>query len=247
MDIAATGTVTWVEGSSVLAFGHPFLSMGPVDMPMADAQVLTVLPSVFRSFKFAATGGTLGSISQDRSSGILGTFGAHATVMVPMTVRLSSDDIPTQTFHFEVVHNAMLTPILSAIAIDSVLTTIEKRTGERTLVWKSAITTPDRVIPWNTVFTGLARARGSGGVARAPDELPDGQRIPGPDDHRARRGHPPLGPPPERPGRQRRGRTGAGAAGRRRARQVDLVDFRGSTRRVALEVHVPRSTRRPDP
>ena len=56
MDIAATGTVTWVEGSSVLAFGHPFLSMGPVDMPMADAEVLTVLPSVFRSFKFAATG-----------------------------------------------------------------------------------------------------------------------------------------------------------------------------------------------
>ena len=32
----------------------------------------------------------------------------------------------------------MLTPILAAIAIDNVLTTLEKRTGERTLVWKSA-------------------------------------------------------------------------------------------------------------
>src|SRR5262249_19075423 len=45
MDLSATGTVTWVEGNSVLAFGHPFLSMGPVSMPMAQANVLTVLPS----------------------------------------------------------------------------------------------------------------------------------------------------------------------------------------------------------
>src|SRR6266542_6131866 len=63
IDLSATGTVTWVEGNSVLAFGHPFLSMGPVSMPMAQAQVLTVLPSLFRSFKFAATGPVLGSIT----------------------------------------------------------------------------------------------------------------------------------------------------------------------------------------
>src|SRR5207249_9415620 len=88
MDLSATGTVTWVEGNSVLAFGHPFLSMGPVSMPMAQAQVLTVLPSLYRSFKFAATGPVLGSITQDRSTGILGTFGTQAP-MVPITVRIS--------------------------------------------------------------------------------------------------------------------------------------------------------------
>jgi hypothetical protein len=49
MSLAATGTVTWVEGDSLLAFGHPFLSMGPVSMPMTEAEVLTVLPSVYRS------------------------------------------------------------------------------------------------------------------------------------------------------------------------------------------------------
>src|SRR4029077_2277925 len=78
MDLSATGTVTWVEGNSVLAFGHPFLSMGPVSMPMARAEVLTVLPSLYRSVKFAASGPILGSISQDRSTGILGTFGSKA-------------------------------------------------------------------------------------------------------------------------------------------------------------------------
>src|SRR5450756_1624871 len=155
MDLSATGTVTWVEGNSVLAFGHPFLSMGPVSMPMAQAEVLTVLPSLFRSFKFAATGPVLGSITQDRSTGILGTFGTRAP-MVPITVRISSDAIPSQVYHFEAVHNSMLTPILTAIAIDNVLTTLEKRSGERTLVWKSAIRTPGRSVRWDSVFSGLA-------------------------------------------------------------------------------------------
>ena len=50
----------------------------------------------------------------------------------------------------------MLTPILAAIAIDNVLTTLEKRSGERTLVWKSAIRTPGRNVRWDSVFSGMA-------------------------------------------------------------------------------------------
>jgi len=241
MDIAATGTVTWVDGSSVLAFGHPFLSMGPVDMPMADAEVLTVLPSVFRSFKFAATGSVLGSISQDRSSGILGSFGAHAN-MVPIRVRLSSDDIPTQTFHFEVVHNAMLTPILAAMAIDNVLTTIEKRTGERTLVWKSSISTPDRVIPWQTVFTGLAaREEAVASLALLTNYLMANEfqdlTITGLDvdiRHSDRLQSARIVNVEADRGKVRPGETVPV--------RVDLVDFRGSTRRVPLEVHIPANT-----
>ncbi|MEP6993603.1 MAG: SpoIVB peptidase S55 domain-containing protein [Acidobacteriota bacterium] len=154
MVLSATGTVTWVDGNSVLAFGHPFLSMGPVDMPMASADILTVLPSLYRSFKFSTTGALLGSVSQDRSTGILGSFG-KAPMMVPVTIRMSSEDLAPQTFHFEVVHNAMLTPILLAMAIDNVLTTLEKRAGERTIVWKSAIQTSERTVRWDSVFSGL--------------------------------------------------------------------------------------------
>jgi hypothetical protein len=241
MDIAATGTVTWVEGSSVLAFGHPFLSMGPVDMPMADAEVLTVLPSVFRSFKLAATGQTLGSISQDRSTGILGTFDSRAP-MVPVQVRLSSEDIPTQTFHFQVVHNSMLTPILAAIAVDSVLTTIEKRTGERTLVWKSSIRTPDRVIPWQTVFTGLtAREEAVASLALLTNYLMANEfqdlTITG------------LEVDIRHSDRLQSARVVNVEAGKGKVRpgesvpiHVDLVDFRGSARRVSMLVRVPPDT-----
>ena len=67
--------------------------------------------------------------------------------MVPITVRISSDDGAEQVYRFQAVHNSMLTPILSALAIDNVLTTLEKRTGERTLVWKSAIQTHETQRP----------------------------------------------------------------------------------------------------
>ncbi len=155
MTVAASGTVTWVDGENVLAFGHPFLSMGPVEMPMASSDVISVLPSLYRSFKFASTGKVLGSITQDRSTGILGSFGKE-TPMVPVSVSIVSGDLPAQRYRFQVVRNSMLTPILAAMAIDSTLTTLEKSSGERTLVWKSAISTPGRTVRFDSVFTGLA-------------------------------------------------------------------------------------------
>ena len=43
---AGTGTVTWRKGNRILAFGHPFLQSGPAEMPMASAEILTVVQSV---------------------------------------------------------------------------------------------------------------------------------------------------------------------------------------------------------
>lgn len=241
MDLSATGTVTWVEGDSVLAFGHPFLSMGPVSMPMAQAEVLTVLPSLFRSVKFAATGPVLGSISQDRSTGILGTFGSRAP-MVPITVRIQSGEVPPQTYHFEAVHNSMLTPLLAAIAIDNVVTTLEKRTGERTLVWKSAIRTPERSVRWDSVFSGLtAREEAVASLALLTNYLMANEfrdltilgmdvEISHSDQLRgARIVHVEAQKERVHPGEEV-------------PVWIDLADFRGSNRRVVMNLKVPRDT-----
>lgn len=241
MDLSATGTVTWVEGNSLLAFGHPFLSMGPVSMPMAQADVLTVLPSIYRSFKFAATGPVLGSITQDRSTGILGTFGSHAP-MVPITLRISSDGAPPQTYRFEAVHNPMLTPILTALAIDNVLTTLEKRSGERTLVWKSSIRTTDRTVRWDSVFSGLsAREEAVSSLALLTNYLMANEfhdlSILGVDVEIAHSD------------RLQSARVTHVEAQKERVRPgdevpvwVDLVDFRGSSRRVVLPLRIPADT-----
>jgi SpoIVB peptidase S55 len=241
MLLAATGTVTWVEGNSVLAFGHPFLSMGPIDMPMARAEVLTVLPSVYRSFKFADSGAVFGSVTQDRSTGILGTVGSRAK-MVPITVRISSDEVPLQTYRFEAVHNSMLTPVLAAVAIDSVLTTLEKRAGERTLVWKSSIRTPDRNVRWDTVFSGLAaREDAVTSLALLTNYLMANEF----------RDLPILGVDVEivHSDRLQNGRIvnvepakERFRAGERVPVRIDVVDFRGGSRRVTLDLDVPKDT-----
>ena len=39
MSITGLGTVTYNDGQHVLAFGHPFFNLGPVDMPMSKGEV----------------------------------------------------------------------------------------------------------------------------------------------------------------------------------------------------------------
>lgn len=85
--LAATGTVTERTGSEVLAFGHPFLGLGPLSLPMASAEILTVLPSNYSSFKISNLGPVVGAFEQDSQAGIRGTLGATAP-MVPYTLRI---------------------------------------------------------------------------------------------------------------------------------------------------------------
>ena len=40
MSVTGLGTVTYNDGHRVLAFGHPFFNLGPVDMPMSKGEIL---------------------------------------------------------------------------------------------------------------------------------------------------------------------------------------------------------------
>ncbi len=54
MSTVATGTVTYVNGSDVLAFGHPMFGIGEVYLPMVDAEIHAFLPSLSQSFKMSS-------------------------------------------------------------------------------------------------------------------------------------------------------------------------------------------------
>src|SRR3984893_4229164 len=73
--LAAAGTVTLRDGDRIYAFGHPFLSLGSSDMPMTETSVVTVIPNLSNSFKLSVPGRMVGSISQDRASGVFGMLG----------------------------------------------------------------------------------------------------------------------------------------------------------------------------
>ncbi|HYX26362.1 MAG TPA: SpoIVB peptidase S55 domain-containing protein [Thermoanaerobaculia bacterium] len=88
-ELAANGTVTDRYGDQILAFGHPFLGLGPVRVPMATAEVVTVLSSANSSFKISNTGRIVGAFEQDRQLGIQGRLGAVAP-MVPMVLHVGA-------------------------------------------------------------------------------------------------------------------------------------------------------------
>jgi hypothetical protein len=83
--VGAVGTVTWVDGDRVLAFGHPFLETGRSDFLMSDAYVFETVPNPLdgSSFKLAEPGVVQGGITADRTDGVYGRIGAapaiHAT------------------------------------------------------------------------------------------------------------------------------------------------------------------------
>ena len=130
--LAAAGTVTLRDGDRIYAFGHPFLSLGASDMPMTESSVVTVIANAANSFKLAVPGRMVGSISQDRASGIYGLL-RQAPKMIPVKVNLHTSRDRTETFSYEVANDSFLTPLLLNITVFNTITSSERVLGESTI------------------------------------------------------------------------------------------------------------------
>ena len=136
--LAAAGTVTLRDGERIYAFGHPFLSLGASDMPMTEASVVTVIPNANNSFKLAVPGRMVGSISQDRASGIFGLLG-KAPKMIPVKVSLHTSRDRTETYSYEVATDSFLTPLLLNITLFNTITSSERALGDSTITVQGEI------------------------------------------------------------------------------------------------------------
>ncbi len=140
LTMAGTGTVTLVDEGRVYAFGHPFYNLGASQFPMTQASVYTVLPSAAISSRLAAVGDTLGTIDQDRATGISGRLG-DGPPMVPIEVALTAPDRDrTERFSFEVVQNELFTPLLSYNAMLNTLFSHSREVGPATYVIDGSVT-----------------------------------------------------------------------------------------------------------
>ncbi|HEU4973456.1 MAG TPA: hypothetical protein VFT50_00085 [Baekduia sp.] len=81
-DIAAgaVGTVTYVDGSSVWAFGHPLDAVGRRSLLLQDAWVHTVVGNPvdsekLTSYKLASPGHVLGTLTNDAANAVVGAVG----------------------------------------------------------------------------------------------------------------------------------------------------------------------------
>lgn len=114
MSLSAGCTVTAVIRNSVLLCGHPLFGSGKVSLPMVRAHVVTTLSSAMESTKILTMGGPIGTLTQDRSSGIMGTLGASPTT-IPVSLEISGKS-QSHTYHFQVAAHPKLTPVLLGLA-----------------------------------------------------------------------------------------------------------------------------------
>ena len=152
--LGGTGTVTHLEGDRVYAFGHAVYNLGPTQFPMTRAYVYTVLPSLFSSMKLSTTGEVIGTMLQDRSTTIAGRLGPGPD-LIPVTLTLEADRGSNRTFHFRVVKDQLLTPLMSYSALLNTLISYERRSGAATFsVSGQAVLNKYGSITFENLFSG---------------------------------------------------------------------------------------------
>jgi hypothetical protein len=114
LSLSAGCTVTIIHDGHVFACGHPLFGFGKVSLPLSRGHVVLTLASSMASTKIMNSGGEIGTLTQDRSSAVMGVLGPSPK-LIPMDVDLHTPS-SQKAYHFEVVDNAQLTPLLVAVA-----------------------------------------------------------------------------------------------------------------------------------
>jgi hypothetical protein len=136
MSISAMCTVTYNDLKHVLFCGHSFFNLGPVDMPMAKADVITTLASQYQPTKFGNATEIVGALRQDRHSGVLGDLGETAQ-MVPVTLRVRSfgdNNVvrKEKDLHFSVFVQQKWTPYLMTMTLFNSISSLNEFAEETT-------------------------------------------------------------------------------------------------------------------
>jgi hypothetical protein len=99
---------------------------------MSESHVITVVPNVNNSFKLAVPDSMVGSMTQDRATGVFGKLG-QAPKMVPVTLNLETSRGQTQTLNFEVARDDFLTPLLLNLTAYNSIVANERGLGDLTI------------------------------------------------------------------------------------------------------------------
>ena len=115
LSLSSGCTVTTVDGPRLLACGHSLFGFGSIDIPISRAHVVMTLASAQSSTKIITTGGTIGTLKQDRQTAVMGILGAGPP-MIPVDVTLETASAEKR-YHFEVIESPQLAPTLVATAV----------------------------------------------------------------------------------------------------------------------------------
>jgi hypothetical protein len=138
LDVSAGGTVTYVDGNKLYAFGHNMFELGYTELPMHRGKAITIFPSLQSSFKILEAGGLAGTIRQDRGMGIYGIIGEKPR-MIPLKVHLTTSRGAKKELSYELARDPFLTPLLVNLTVYNSIIASERAQGVVTLSVKGKI------------------------------------------------------------------------------------------------------------
>ncbi len=153
ISLAGTGTVSRVDGNRVVAFGHPMLGLGDVQLPMCSADVVAILPSSLESVKVANVGPVIGCITEDRLSAVSGLLGAgpEMTDVAVVTGRGSAQ----RTVRFQVARDKRIAPLIMLTGIvEAIFGSNDNDAAEGFRIVSTLTFSPTQQISRESVYAG---------------------------------------------------------------------------------------------
>ncbi len=128
MSVGADGTVTYIDGNQVYAFGHRFLSVGQTALPFARSEVVALLPALNNSFKLSTAKEWMGVINQDCDTAVAGELG-KLPPLTPLSVAVTRNGRPIESYQMEMVNDPLLSPLLIQMAVSAAIDATERTVG----------------------------------------------------------------------------------------------------------------------
>ena len=133
------GTITYVDGDELLAFGHSMSAEGNVNLPLSGGYVHFILPSISRSSKIAAPTQPIGTLVQDRETSIAGIIGKHPSY-IPVNVNVQTTDGKQHQKYYEVIRDRGISGLYTGIGASFLLDALEFYFHDHTVNLETTIT-----------------------------------------------------------------------------------------------------------
>lgn len=162
--VGAIGTVTYVDGATLLAFGHPLFSSGRARFLLADGYVYQTIPAPIsnESYKLGEPGTVQGTVIGDRADGVVGRIGPsrqaipvvsiarHRTRATSATVTSTvADDERTVPLITDVLQGEPVLRVLDGLGGGTLEMRMTVRTGasRRPLVYRNLYAAAGDILP----------------------------------------------------------------------------------------------------
>ncbi|MCY3743715.1 MAG: hypothetical protein OXH00_22095 [Candidatus Poribacteria bacterium] len=133
------GTITYIDGAELLAYGHSRDGEGNVNLPISGGYVHFIMPGRFRSSKVASATQIIGTLVQDRQPAIAGIIGKHPSY-IPVTLNMETADGGLHHRSYEVIRHRSFSPVYVEAGAASLVRALEFAAADHTLTVGTTIT-----------------------------------------------------------------------------------------------------------